>query len=141
MDKYAENWNLFACDKKLKKDMTQKKSKINIFGFSGFTEQLRIEESTVKENDFELPLTLDEVMSEINKKYYEPALMNSVLKVLEDTGIISPSNPKKYVAWRSLKVLKIIEAFIPNYIISTIDKTNYLCSLPTYRTTSFRLTC
>ena len=71
---------------------------------SGFTDKPRIEESTVKVTDFKLPLTLKEVMREINKQYYEPSLMDAVLQVLEKTGIITPSNPKKYVAWRSLKV-------------------------------------
>ena len=73
--------------------------------FTGLIEQSpRIEKSTVKESDFKLPLSLEKVRKEMNRSYHEPSLMESVLKVLEDTGVISSHNTKKHLAWRGLKV-------------------------------------
>ncbi|XP_063673771.1 uncharacterized protein LOC134811000 isoform X2 [Bolinopsis microptera] len=74
----------------------------------------RIEESTVQESDFKLPLTLDAVRKEMNRSYYDPSLMESVLRVLEDTGVISSHNTKKHLAWRSLKIDMLASLTSPN---------------------------
>ena len=81
-------------------------SKLRSFAGLNLIEQQspRIEKSTVKESDFKLPLSLEKVRKEMNRSYHEPSLMESVLKVLEDTGVISSHNTKKHLAWRGLKV-------------------------------------
>ncbi|KAL5258088.1 hypothetical protein ACHWQZ_G012890 [Mnemiopsis leidyi] len=74
----------------------------------------RIEESTVQESDFKLPLSLETVRLEMNRSYHDPTLMGSVLQTLEDTGIISPNNTKKHLAWRSLKIDMLASMTSPN---------------------------